>query len=145
MCPFLEWMLLLLWLSCLEMLWEQMERAASLSVYVPTRFSWLHVCAGCQHIDGVPRWTERPVPSLVAPRSCHLQVMLKWMLYLAYVHCVLWRKQLSNKSNSVSRKRAFWFSRQLRCATAPKCVQLILKQWVWTQVLCCKPNWLCLI
>lgn len=78
-----------------------------ISVYVPTRFSWLHVCAGCQHIDGVPRWTERPVPSLVAPRSRHLQVILKWMLYLAYVHCVLWSKQLSNKSNSVSNKRVF--------------------------------------
>lgn len=61
----------------LVMLWEQMERAASLSIYSPL---------GCvsllfANIDGVPRWTEHPVPSLVAPRSRHPRVALKWMFY----------------------------------------------------------------
>jgi len=31
-------------------------------------------------IDGVPRWTEHPVPSLLSPWSCHPQVVLKWIL-----------------------------------------------------------------
>lgn len=122
---FLEWMLLLLWLSCLVMLWEQMERAASLSIYIPTRSSWLRVFAVCQHrwcakVDRAPGAISDG-PMVTSPSDCVEMGCCIWLMF------VLWSKPLSNKSNLLANKCAFWFWRHLRCALAPGCVQQILK------------------